>query len=195
MNKIKIYFHKLNAFFNQKENILLFLLLFIGVAVPTFSESDNLNFYYRLYNIFTSPIFHTMCFLAYGINIIYMKKDFSENYNNILRHKSYSELIRANIKDIAIFSCYLTSISLILGIAGSLIFCFGNLETIVYNLYQVPLALYLIFIIIRMFIFNILIQEITYLISLKLKKIGFTIWILLQSGFFFLLSNPLFIFV
>lgn len=46
---------KLNTYLNDKNNLIIFLIILIGVLVPLFSGHLEYNFWINLLNILTSP--------------------------------------------------------------------------------------------------------------------------------------------
>ncbi len=190
MNQIKIYFSRLNTFFNRKENLLIFLILLIGVSVPAFSGLMHNNFYYRLQSILTSPIFNVMCFCALGLNVIFLKKELANNANIVIRYQTYSKMIQKNEKDICVFSVYICLIAVILSIAGAIVSCFGDYSFFIQASYQIPMLFCIIVAIIRFIVFQTILQVILYLISIRLNDFCAAIVILIQCVLVGVLQIP-----
>lgn len=188
-NKIKFYFKKFNYHFNKRNSILVYLLIFLGVIIPTLSGTAYNNFWNKLFNILNSSFFNTMFFIAIGINFINYNTDNLKFYNIRSRYKNFVDVIKKNVINTIIHTTYLSIISLILAISGSVIFCFGNFDMIYHPFYNVPIVYYLVFYFIRYIIIAGLINVLISLISILCKKNISIILIILNSSIFMIISN------
>lgn len=184
-NKI-IKISKYTSYFENKNNLLIFLLILIGVLVPVFSGSTSFNFWYKLYSILTSAFFNMMFFLAIGVNVISLSAELSKSYNIISRYADYKVLIKNFIKDIVATTLILSLVAIILSVSGAIILSFGDFSMITHERYNIPIVIYLIFFAIRNSIFACIINVIIYMLFLSLKKI-FTMIIILFINILFVL--------
>ena len=111
MKKISLFnfkeiFSKINYQFNNKKCLLIFLLLFIGVLLPTLSGSESYNFWSKLYNILNNPVYNMLLFISIGINMIYLIGEMMNNYMIILRCENLNKIIKNFINDVVIFTIY-----------------------------------------------------------------------------------------
>lgn len=189
MKKLKnsFTFLTLEAFFRQKRNLLVYLLLFLGVLLPALSGSDNYNFWYRIYYILISPFYNAMFYLAIGISTIYMIGEFSKSYTIASRCSDYRAFIKNNMKSIIVQIMYLFVVSFILVIAGAIFFSFNNFGMINHPDYALPIIYYILVYLIRSFLFCSLVTLILYLLFLVVKKVGATVLVLINSSCFYLL--------
>lgn len=105
---------KLAIHYNNKQNILIFLLLFLGALLPTLSDSDSFNFWYKLLNILRDPTFNMLLFAAIGINIVYITKDLMTSYDFIIRYQNMNDILKVFKKDLIISTIYLIIVMLIM---------------------------------------------------------------------------------
>ncbi len=181
-------FSKINFQFSKKNSILIFLLLFIGVLLPTLSGSSSFNFWNKLYNILNNPIYNMLLFISIGVNVIYFISDMINNHMIVSRYNNYKKVIKIFLRYIAIFTIYLMLVSFIMAIAGAIIFSFGDFKMINHSVYDIPIIIYILFFLIRSIIIACIINSIIYLLSLLLNKFIMTIIILLNGSIFFLIS-------
>lgn len=189
--KIKQLFSKIDFHFSKKKNLLIFLLLFIGVILPTLSGSESFNFWNKLYNILNNPVYNMLLFISIGINSIYMASEYMKNYNILSRYQNIKIATKQCIKDIIIFTSYLIIISFIIAVAGAVIFSFGDLKMINHQIYNFPIIFYILFFLFRSIIMASIINSIIYLLFLKFDNVITIIIILVNSSLFFLLPGDL----
>jgi len=178
--------YKINNWFNKKNNILIFLVILIGVLIPVLSGTPTHNIYMNLYRIITSPMFQMLFFFACSINVVYLKSEFSQNYNIMTRYSSYPKLMKEFLKDILILTVYLNLIAIILALAGAIIFSFGDTEWIFHSSYNIPMLVFIIFVLMRFILFSAIIHGIGYMIMLKMSKVGMIIWTIIQGSLFYI---------
>lgn len=181
---------KINYYFDNKSNLLVFLLLLLGVLIPALSGSSTTNFWSRLYSILNSPIFNFMYFVAVGLNVIHISSELSKSYNVVNRYSNYKTLVKNFVRDIVITTIILSIVATILSISGAILFSFGNVSVIKHPNYDIPIVVYIVFFIIRGCIFACIVNSIIYLLSLLLDKIGVIIIILFSSCLFMI--TPIF---
>lgn len=156
--------NRINYYFGSKNSLLIYLIIVIGILVPTVSGNPTSNFFYRFYLIINNRILHIMIFLAMFLNIGNIITKQSRNYFTIIRYTNYKTLIKTIIKDLFYCSIYLSVISIILSIAGSVLFCFGDFSFINHPNYSFNIIIYFIFFSLRMIIIYILISCIIFLV-------------------------------
>lgn len=188
-NKRKIITSRLNYYFSKKSALIIYLLLLIGTIIPALSGTITYNFWWKFTKILTSSIYYSMLFISIFISIIYIRKEFSLNYNIVNRKYSYKRIINEYVKDIVLVSVYLLFVSLLLAFSFAFMFTIGDWNNIFHEIYNIPISIYLIFFIIRCFAFVCIINIIMYLLSLLLKKPIYLIVVLLNSFLFMLLPD------
>ncbi len=189
LNKIFFNVSKINYYFERKNSLLIFLLLLIGVLIPALSGSPSNNFWYRLFSILNSPFLNFMYFSAIGLNSIYISSELSKSYNVVNRYSNYKNLITSFVKDVIITTIILSIATIVLSISGAILFSFGNITMIQHPYYNFPIVIYIIFYIIRFFLFTCILTSIVYLLSLLFNKISSIIIILVFSSFFMILPE------
>lgn len=191
MKKISLFnfkeiFSKINYQFNNKKCLLIFLLLFIGVLLPTLSGSESYNFWSKLYNILNNPVYNMLFFISIGINMIYLIGEMMNNYMIILRCENLNKIIKKFINDVVIFTIYLIFVSFIMAIAGSIIFSFGDMKMINHPIYNIPMIVYIMFFLLRSIMIASIVNSIIFIIYIAFNKIIITIIILINSSYFLL---------
>ncbi len=190
INKLRCNNSRYNHYFNNKNNILIFLILAMGIIVPLFSYSVTFNFWSRLYSTLTSYSFNLMFFLAMSFNIIFLSSELSKNYNTNSRYNSYEKIIKIFIYNIICTTIILFISSLLLAISGAILFSLGDFQMINHRVYQIPMIYYIVFHVIKLVIFSMLINIIIYMLLLISKnKIINSLIIVLNVSFFFIPSN------
>lgn len=176
----------LNNLLNRKHNLIIFLLILIGVIVPSVSGNPFATLYEKIYAILTNPLFNFFFFLAVGISCIYAKCEFSKSYNLISRVGNYKKFIKENIKYIFIETIFWYIIAIILSLSGAFLLCLGEYGLVNHPNYDFNILYYLIFFCIRGSVIAGLVNVIIYLISNFLKN-KFTIVLLLALNILFLI--------
>lgn len=179
---------KINYQFNKKKYLLIFLLLLLGVLLPTLSGTKSYNFWNRLYNILNNPVYNMMLFISVGINLIYLAGDMKSNYMIISRYGDLKLINKKFIEDIIIFTVYLIFISFILAIASSVLFSFGDIKMINHPLYDIPMVIYILFFFLRSIILASIVNSIIFLVYTLFNKI-ITIIIVLINSSYFMINN------
>lgn len=182
--KSKFIVNKLNSYLVKKQAFLIFLLLIVGVVVPTFSSTIIVNFWYCLYRIFVNSMFNFFFCIALGFNTIFYIAEYFKNYTIVSRYENYQQSMQVFIKDIIWITIYYSLISLILGISGAMLVSFGHFELISHPIYKIPLLLYLIFAFLRKTIFVCIVSVIIYLLVVGIKKV-WTYIVLVAHNFLF----------
>lgn len=167
---IEFFVCKLNYYFQKKNSLLIFLLILVGVILPTVSGSVGISFFEKLYRIITNQFFNMFFILACGLGIIYIKNEYTKSYNFISRTKDYKQLIKDFIKDIVLVTSFLYCIAIVLSVAGACIFCFGNYEFVTHPTYDFNIIFYLVFFLIRSIVISSIINIIIYLFSCIFKN-------------------------
>ena len=157
--------------------------------MPTLSGSPSSNFWYKLFSIITSPFFNMMFFLSIGANVIYVSSELSKSYNIISRYSNYDKLIKSFIHDIIITTVILCVVSIILAIAGAIVFSYGDFSMFVHPYYDIPIAIYIPLFLLRSWILACLINVIIYFLFIIFKKMASTFIILILSSFFLIMPS------
>ncbi len=179
---------KINNHLNQKNILLIYLLILLGVLIPTLSGNVNHNFWYRLFNIQNSSFFNMMLFFAIGLNTIYYISECLKSYDFIIRYQNFKQMINIFIKDIIIFTIYFSFIALILSISGAILFSFGNFQIINHSFYNFSIIYYIIFFFIRSLIISSLINVLLFLLFIKFNKFTNLLIIIINSSLFMFIS-------
>ncbi|MEE0699386.1 MAG: hypothetical protein U0M66_02190 [Bacilli bacterium] len=183
---ISISLLKVNQLFKRKNNVLIFLLILMGVALPTLSGSLYYGFFQKLMQILTNSYFNMFFFIASGLNIIYMRSEFTNSYNLVSRISNYKMLIKSFVKDIIVGTVLLYLVSFVLASSGAIIFSFGNHQLFNHPVYGVNVLYYLLFYILRALVFASVVNVIIYLLS-NLLKSKLTMVIILVFGIMFMI--------
>ena len=191
-SKGNLFFSKYNYFFEKKSSLLIFLLLVLGLLIPTFSGSPTQNFWYKLFAILTSPFFNMMFFVPIGINVIYISSEFSKSYNIINRHPSYKRLINYFTGDIVNTTIILFIVALVLSIAGAVLLSFGDFSMINHPYYNIPIVFYIIFYLIRSCIFACVINAMIYQLLIVMNEYATIIFFLIVNSLFMILPSGVF---
>lgn len=188
MNKnnfsLKDLYSKINYQFNKKKCFLIFLLLFIGVLLPTLSGTESFNFWYKLFNILNNPVYNMLLFVSIGINIIYLAGDMTTNYTIISRYDNLNDIIKSFLKDVVIFTVYLIFVSFVMAIAGAILLSFGDIKMINHPIYNIPIIVYIIFFLLRSIIIASIINSIIFIAYITLRKLLATLIVIINSSFF-----------
>lgn len=163
---------RLNSLKNE-QSLFLFLIIFVGVLIPTISGSENCNFWVRLDTILKNTYFQFLLFVAISLNTFWTTDEYLKNTEIVIRFKNYKKVSEVLCQKLVISIFYLLLIGFILAIAGAWVFSLGDRQMIIIENYQINLSTYILFFIIRMIVITILLNLIVLLVSLKLKKIGF----------------------
>ncbi len=194
MNKLKYIKTIINHQFEKKETLLIFLLILIGVILPSFSGSYTTNIWYRLHKILTNPFFNALFFIAIGLNIIYASNNLLKNNYILNRLGDFKKIVKKNIKDITILTIFLILIATILASAGAIAFSFGDYNIINHETYLIPLPLYSLWHILKLIIISVLVNKTIYLLLILWKKIGAFILIIIINLIFFTPINTNFLY-
>lgn len=169
-------------FLSKNTNLLLFLILFIGVIIPALSGRIGSNVYDKFLYISSSVFFNLMLglcnvILIHKIIIFYHNTIFYTRYNN--SKELLSDIIKTSV--FSLIGVYVTGI--VLAMAGSIIFCFSNFQMIKYNYYNLPVLIYILYLVIKNCIIHCLISIfgvlIVYKYSNNIVKILFLIILVL----------------
>lgn len=177
----------INYYYHSKKSLLIFLLILIGVLIPSFSGNVGLNVWHRFYNIVTSKIFNVLLSFAmlYNIFIIVNEKT---NYNLLIRLKNKRNIIKKYIVDIVICTLYLCIISLIVTMAGAIVFSRGDFKIIAHNEYNISILLYIIAQYIKLILFHTILNITIYLICCRYKKSIIKIFGIINSLIYFVID-------
>lgn len=179
----------IDFYYNSKKSLFIFLLLLIGVMIPSFSGNVPSNIWLRFNYILSSKIFNYFISIASFIFVLnYLEK--SNNYFFIVRFNNKKKILLKNIKEVIICSLYFCILSILLVLSGAIVFCKGNFEIIIYEKFNISIIYYLIFKIIYFLIYYIGYNLIFYLLILSKKNNYYIICcILFINAFIYFIFN------
>lgn len=181
-------------YLKKEQNLLIFIILFIGVMIPALSGGDNFNFWIRLDSILKNSYFHLLLFLALCLNSLLNLEEFLKKYEILSRFENYEHVLRILCKKIIISSLYLFFLSMILAISGAWIFSLGDRNLVMLDNYNIYLSTYILFFMIRMAILTILMNLIVFIIGVRFRKTGVVGFAFLNALFFLIpISNDTYI--
>lgn len=175
--------------FNDKNNLIVFLIIFIGIMCPLFSGKLEFNFWTNMNDVLTSPVAIICLFIASIINTYKYIRSYASKCMIINRFSSFKEYIAYYFKDVIYMSAYLFLIYLLLGIGGSILFSLNNFTLVNYYFYNVSYAIYLPILIIREFILFIVLNIIIYYVLLLNKKYLVTFLIIFIISLFYFVRD------
>ena len=79
--------------FNNKNNFIVFLIIFIGIMCPLFSGKLEFNFWTNMNDVLTSPVAIICLFIASIINTYKYIRSYASNCMIINRFRSFKEYI------------------------------------------------------------------------------------------------------
>lgn len=156
---------------NKKVLLISIIILFITTLFLSFMYFPDLNFFLVLKTIITNPVYITSLILSILIITISIYED-NNNYFIILRNKNYNVFLEKNFKIIKIYIFFLITLSIILASIFAIIRCKMNFLIIHDNIYSLPIIIYLIFYIARLYILIYLLIKLVYLLQTLFHKIG-----------------------
>lgn len=161
----------LDNYFSKKEIKLLFLVIVLAVLPSIFSGVQNMNLWDKFITVLENPIANIMFFL--GIVFIVLKINQNICYNALFyfRFSNQRNLIINGIKSvtIAVLIFYITFI--FVSVAASVFLCLGNYKLGMYQEYNIPIFIYVLFKFIKNGIVYLFISTIIFMIfNLQIKK-------------------------
>lgn len=178
-NYIYRFYVIINDFFNSKNSLIYLLLIILAILPPTFSGSENLNLWNKIYQVLTNNFFYFIFFNTLGLCLFKFLIYNNKNYNFLLRYNDYKTYIENICIESVIVSIYLFILSLIIILSFSIFISFGDFKIISINI------LYKIFFhIVKCFITIPIISEIMVLLLLLLNKVMKFLIIVLNSVIF-----------
>lgn len=190
MRSIVSLIKKVDNLLDSKISFLLFLILFLGALVPVLGYMPHYNFWLQLHRVLTNSIFNTIYFLALGLAIGVVSKKLVTNCNFVMRYSSYRDMFKAFIKDIIFITIFIYMVALILAVAGSVLFSFGDFSLINYSNYDISIILYLLFFVIRSIALSCIIAVILFIvINVFRKDISIVVFVILNSAFLIVPSS------
>ncbi len=189
MKELKIKIYEINHYLDKKNGLLVFLLIFLGVLVPSLSGMSSTNFWQRWYSIVFSPFFNMMYFLSVWINVVYMLNEMSQSYYVISRSRNYIQAVKKYALNIVAVSFVIALVAIVLSIAGAISFCYGDTQMISHPYYSLDMLFYMLLYMVRFILFSCIINVIIYLVFLCTNKICRLFVILILDSLFVLLPN------
>lgn len=176
--------NKYNEHFNRKNTIIVLLIVIFAVAIPSFEYHQTFNFWLNFNYIITSHYTNMLLILAYIVNTQLYIRDNKRKYLIVLRYKTYATYLKNNLKDIIYINFYVFLSYLLLSMASSIIFSFGNFAMPIHASYNINYLAYLPIVLIReYFIINIIVS-IYYLLLEKNNKFSSILVIILSIVLF-----------
>lgn len=170
---------------NNKNNLIVFLFIFIGIMCPLFSGKIEFNFWINMNDVLTSPLALICLFIATIINNYKYIRSYVAKTIIINRFGTYKEYVAYYYKDIIYMSSYLFLLYILLGIGGSILFSLNNFNLVSYYFYNISYAVYLPILILREFVLFVILNIILYYLLLLNRKYLVTFLILIVIGLFY----------
>lgn len=180
---MKILKNRVDQILTAKDHILIYLVISLGVCIPTVSALSSENFWIRLLNINTTPIYICMFYLSIGLFVVYSVKNYDNEYNILIRNRNLKHMINDSLKVIIFGTIILNIIGFLLTIAGALIFCYNDISIISHPTYNISVVIYMTFFILRGIIISCIINSILYFLYIIFKDYANIILILICSIF------------
>lgn len=173
--KVKQYFTRYST--------LWFLVLLLVAGVDLFTSKPVINFWFYLESSLTSVVSNILFLLIIMINVFFFYKEFKSDNMLWNRFGSKKSKILCDLQSTIKISAILFLSYITLIVSGSLILCNGQFYFIEHSSYGFNLLYYIIFSIIRYFIYVQIISIITYFgIASKNVKTSFIVIVLLLSS-------------
>ena len=155
---------------------ILYILLVLFSSIPAiFSYSEQNNFWEIMLNIVTYN-FHILTLLAICFFGIIKINDYYKSSMFALRSENYNEFLKTILKKIYIFIGFIFIVNLLFCIVIVIARTNFNFEFINYQIYDIPLAIYLIIYLVREIIIIFFVETIMfYLYNLTNKIISYSI--------------------
>ena len=179
----------INNYLDRNNGLLVFLLLFIGTLIPSISGYLGTNMWEKLLYIISNPVFNTMLFISIGFIILKSSIKLSQNYFYVCRYPHYKIMIKNNIKTIIVLIIFISIISIILALAGAVVFSLGNISLEQHSKYNISIIIYILFRLFRGMVFNCFIGIDFYCLYLLFQKNVYRLFVILSSFLCFLLPN------
>ncbi len=180
---MKILKNRVEQILTVKDHVLIYLIIVLGVCIPTFSGLASENFWVRLYSINTTPIYLTMFYLSTGLFTMYSIKNYCLEYNILIRNTNYKQMIDDSLKVIIFGTIFLNIIGLLLTIAGAVIFCYNDFSVISHPIYNISFISYMLFFALRGLTISCIINVTLYLLYMLFKDYANIILIAICSSF------------
>ena len=177
----------LDNYFSKKEIKLLFLVVILAVFPSSFSGVSNMNLWDKFITVLENPIANIMFFLGITFIILKITQNICYNVLFYFRFNNQRNLIINGIKSvvIAVLLFYITFI--LVSLAASVFLCLGNYKLGMYEKYNIPMFIYMLFKIIKNGIVYLFISIIIFMIfNLRIKKWVKYLVLLFLFLFFFL---------
>lgn len=156
---------------SPKKMIISFLILSFGLLAAFMSPTNEMNFWNKLLEMITNKWVTIMLLVAIVNATTYLNSDERKNANFLIRFQNLSSFFKKNIdqiwKIVLIFILYIMFVSFF----GSFIFCgHNNIENINYLYYNIPMWLYILFYVFKLYFFMLGMGILTYLLQFKFSN-------------------------
>lgn len=180
------YLINFDNYISKRDSTLLFLMTILAVIPTLLSGNQNSNLWERLINTIQSPLANVMFFSGLIIIMLSVKKHICYNELFFSRFSNCRELIIYGLWTIAVATTIFYIVFVLLALAGATFFSFGNYDFGIYEKYNMSMAIYIFFTIIKNIIIYVTLSIILFLFSnLIRKKIIKYFLLFLMVGFYF----------
>lgn len=169
---------------NNSGFLLPYLIILISVILNFVFNTSEENFH-MIFNQNISSILNNICFFTALMLIInILNNNIFNSYEQIIRKRTYSNIIISNIKTIVMYSLFFYILYILLILSGSIITSFGNYKLLLHENYNINMIFFNIYSILKNYILILEFTILLYLISKINKKYGLLSMILYILLFF-----------
>lgn len=169
---------------NNSGFLLPYLIILISVILNFVFNTSEENFYMIFYQNISSILNNICFFMALMLIINILNNNIFNSYEQIIRKRTYSDLIISNIKTIVMYSLFFYILYILLILSGSIITSFGNYKLLLHEDYNINMIFFNIYSILKNYILILEFTILLYLISKINKKYGLLSMILYILLFF-----------
>lgn len=169
---------------NNSGFLLPYLIILISVILNFVFNTSEENFYMIFYQNISSILNNICFFMALMLIINILNNNIFNSYEQIIRKRTYSDIIISNIKTIVMYSLFFYILYILLILSGSIITSFGNYKLLLHEDYNINMIFFNIYSILKNYILILEFTILLYLISKINKKYGLLSMILYILLFF-----------
>ena len=169
---------------NNSGFLLPYLIILISVILNFVFNTSEENFHMIFYQNISSILNNICFFMALMLIINILNNNIFNSYEQIIRKRTYSNIIISNIKTIIMYSLFFYILYILLILSGSIITSFGNYKLLLHENYNINMIFFNMYSIIKNYILILEFTILLYLISKINKKYGLSLMILYILLFF-----------
>lgn len=169
---------------NNSGFLLPYLIILISVILNFVFNTSEENFHMIFYQNISSILNNICFFMALMLIINILNNNIFNSYEQIIRKRTYSNIIISNIKTIVMYSLFFYILYILLILSGSIITSFGNYKLLLHEDYNINMIFFNIYSILKNYILILEFTILLYLISKLNKKYGLLSMILYILLFF-----------